>query len=202
MRINTYIILKPKDLINSGDNYIYSNNNIAVMKNKIKPTKNEHIFPEDKILVSKTNAKGIITYCNHSFLEISGYSESELLGKQHNIVRHPDMPRVIFSLLWEILQSNREFNGYIKNLAKDGGYYWFFANVTPSYSPDNELLGYNSVRRKPEPEKLNYIQNLYLELLEIEQQSASKNAIDESRYKLDSVLNGREMGYDEFVLSI
>jgi len=202
VRINTYIILKPKDLFNSGDNYIHRNNNITVMKNKIKPTKNERIFPEDKILVSKTNAKGIITYCNHSFLEISGYSESELLGKQHNVVRHPDMPRVIFSLLWEILQSNREFNGYIKNLAKDGGYYWVFANVTPSYSSKNELLGYYSVSRKPEPEKLNYIQNLYLELLEIEQQPASKNAIDESRYKLDSVLNGREMGYDEFVLSI
>ena len=172
------------------------------MKNKIKPTINEHIFPEDKILVSKTNAKGIITYCNHSFLEISGYSESELLGKQHNIVRHPDMPGVIFSLLWESLQSNREFNGYIKNVAKDGGYYWGFTNITPSFSTNNELLGYYSVQRKTEPEKLNYIQNLYLELLEIEQQSTSKNAINESRYKLDSVLNGREMGYDEFVLSI
>jgi len=200
--INAYIILKPKDLINSGDNYIYSNNNIAVMKNKIKPTNNERIFPEDNILVSKTDVKGIITYCNHSFLEISGYSESELLGKQHNIVRHPDMPRVIFSLLWDTLKANREFNGYIKNLVKDGSYYWVFTNVTPSFGDDNELLGYYSVRRKPDVEKLNYIQNLYLELLEIEQQASSKDAINESRYKLDSVLNGREQGYDEFILSI
>lgn len=172
------------------------------MKNKIKPTINDRLFPEDKILVSKTNPKGIITYCNSAFLKISGYSESELLGKQHSIVRHPDMPHVIFSLLWETLQSNREFNGYIKNLAKDGSYYWVFANITPSYSPDNELLGYYSVLRKPEPDKLNYIQNLYLELSEIEQQSTTKDAINQSRFKLDSILNGREMGYDEFVLSI
>ena len=172
------------------------------MKNNIKPTKNERLFPEDKILVSKTNPKGVITYCNAGFIDISGYSESELLGTHHNIVRHPDMPRVIFSLLWETLQSNREFNGYIKNLAKDGSYYWVFANITPSYSPDNELLGYYSVRRKPEPDKLNYIQNLYLELSEIEQQSTTKDAINESRFKLDSILNGRETGYDEFVLSI
>ena len=133
------------------------------MKNNSKPTKHEVLLPEDRILVSKTNQKGIITYCNHSFIEISGYSESELLGQQHNIVRHPDMPRVIFSLLWETLKSNHEFNAYIKNLAKNGDYYWVFANITPSYSPDNELLGYYSVGRKPEPDKLNYIQNLYLE---------------------------------------
>ncbi len=172
------------------------------MKNKIKPTKHEVFFPEDRILVSKTNTEGIITYCNDSFIEISGYRESELLGQPHKLVRHPDMPRVIFSLLWETLKSKREFNAYIKNMAKNGDYYWVFANITPSYSSNNEIQGYYSVRRKPEPDKLNYIQNLYLELFEIEQQSTAKNAIAESRYKLDSVLNGREMGYDEFVLSI
>ena len=172
------------------------------MKNKITASKNEILVPEDRLLVSKTNPKGNITYCNSDFIEISGYKESELLGQQQNIVRHPDMPRVIFGILWETLKSNREFNGYIKNLTKEGSFYWVFANVTPSYSPTNELLGYYSVCRKPDPEKLNYIQNLYLELSEIEQQSSSKNAIDDSRYKLDSVLNGREMGYDEFVFSI
>ena len=172
------------------------------MKNKTPPLDKEITFTEEQILVSKTNTKGIITYCNPDFIEISGYKKSELIGQQHNIVRHPDMPRVIFKLLWETLQANREFNGYIKNLAKDGSYYWVFANVTPSFSMDNELLGYYSVRRKPDSEKLNYIKNLYFELFEIEQQSQSKDAIDASRYKLNTVLNGREMGYDEFILSI
>lgn len=172
------------------------------MKNKIQPTDKEILLPEDKILVSKTNTKGIITYCNEAFIDISGYMESELLGEQHNIVRHPEMPRLIFKMLWESLEAQREFNGYIKNLTKGGDYYWVMANVTPSFSANGELLGFNSVRRKPDVEKLNYIQNLYFELLEIEQNSSSKNAIDESRHKLNSVLNGREMGYDEFVLSL
>ena len=170
------------------------------MKNKINPTDQERTFSEDRILVSKTNPKGIITYCNSDFIAISGYKESELLGQPHNIVRHPNMPRVIFMMVWETLNSNREFNGYIKNLARDGSYYWVFANITPSMSPTNELLGYNSVLRKPNSDKLNYIKNLYFDLLEIE--SDSKDPLVESRYKLDSILNGREMGYDEFILSI
>lgn len=172
------------------------------MKNKISPTSNETIVPKDKLLISKTNEKGIVTYCNTEFIKISGYQEKELLGQQHNIVRHPDMPRVIFKLLWDSLQNQREFNGYIKNLSKDGSYYWVFANVTLSYSANNELLGYYSVRRKPDEDKLNYVKLLYLELLEIEQQSSSKDAIEKSMFKLNSILNGREMGYDEFILSI
>ena len=172
------------------------------MKNKIIPTQSEIALKDDQMLVSKTNPKGIITYCNSAFVEISGYKESELLGYQHNVLRHPDMPRVIFKTLWDTLKSNREFNGYIKNLTKDGHYYWVLANVTPSFSTDHELLGYYSVRRKPDSEKLNYIKNLYFELLEIENSSSSKDAIDASLYKLNTVLNGREMGYDEFVLSI
>lgn len=172
------------------------------MKNKITPTNKELVLSDAEQIVSKTNTKGILTYCNSSFIKYSGYKESELLGQQHNIIRHPDMPRVIFKMLWEHLQRNREFNGYIKNLTKDGSYYWVFANVTPSFSSNNELLGYFSVRRKPEEDKLNYIKNLYLELLEIEQQSSSKDEIEASLYKLNSVLNGREVGYDEFILSL
>lgn len=172
------------------------------MKNKITPKNEEIVIPEDKILVSKTDTKGIITYANPCFIEVSGYSESELLGQPHNIIRHPDMPRVIFKLLWEALKVNREFNGYVKNLAKDGRYYWVFANITPNFNDKNELVGYHSARRKPDPEKLNYIQNLYLELLEIEQQTKGSDAIEKSHYKLNSILNAREKGYDEFVLTI
>ena len=172
------------------------------MKNKIAPINQEITVPEDKILVSKTDTEGVITYCNTAFIEISGYKEKELLGQNHNILRHPDMPRVIFKLMWESLKIGREFNGYIKNLTKDGSFYWVFANITPSHSANNELLGYHSARRKPDTETLNYIQNLYLELLEIEQQTTGTDVTKDSLYKLNSVLNAREMGYDEFVLSI
>ena len=172
------------------------------MKNKLTPSNQELVLPENEFVCSKTNAKGILTYANSLFIKYSGYKESELLGQQHNIIRHPDMPRVIFKLMWDTLQNNREFNGYIKNLNKNGSYYWVFANIAPSFSSDNELLGYFSVRRKPDPEKLNYIKNLYIDLLDIEQQSSTKEAIDNSLYKLNVVLNGREKGYDEFILTI
>jgi len=172
------------------------------MKNKITPIEKELVLPDDEFISSKTNAKGVLTYANSLFIKYSGYKESELLGQQHNIIRHPDMPRVIFKLMWDTLQSNREFNGYIKNLTKNGSYYWVFANTAPSYSADNELLGYYSVRRKPDPEKLNYIKNLYVDLLDIEQQSPAQEAVKNSLYKLNILLNGREKGYDEFILTI
>lgn len=172
------------------------------MKNKISPTQNEHVLSESKILVSKTDPKGLITYCNSVFIEMSGFAESELISQQHNILRHPEMPRVIFDLLWQTLQSTREFNGYIKNMTKTGDYYWGFANVTPSFSTKNELLGYYSVHRKPDPEKLDYIKKLYIELFDIEQQSSAKDAIANSKFRMDSILNAKEMGYDEFILSI
>jgi PAS domain S-box-containing protein len=87
----------------------------------------ERPVPEDKFLVSKTDPRGIITYANEVFIEVSGYTEEELIGKPHNIIRHPDMPRTVFKLLWDTIKSGREFWGYVKNMAKDGSYYWVFA---------------------------------------------------------------------------
>ena len=172
------------------------------MKNKIKPTNKEIIVNDSDLLISKSDPKGIITYVNNKFSTFSGYAECELIGQQHNIIRHPDMPRVIFKLLWTTIQSNREFNGYTKNLTKDGSYYWVFANVTPSFSADNNLLGYFSVRRKPDQNKLSYIKSFYAELLEIEKQAKTSVAIDESMNRLNAILNAKEVGYDEFILTI
>ena len=100
-------------------------------------------------LVSKTDTKGKILYCNDEFVAISGYSERELLGKPHSIVRHPDMPRTIFKYLWDTLAQGKEVNAYVKNMAKDGSYYWVFANVCPSSSANGQIVAYNSVRRCP-----------------------------------------------------
>ena len=172
------------------------------MKNKVIPKNEELTLSEDKLLVSKTDTKGVITYANPAFSEYSGYKEAELLGMQHNIVRHPDMPCLIFELMWQALQSKREFNGYLKNLSKTGQFYWVFANITPSFDENNEVIGYYSVRRKPDNEKLKFIKNLYLELRDIEESDSSNDAIDKSRFKLNSILNAREKGYDEFILSI
>ena len=90
------------------------------MKNKIHATDREKLLSEQDFIISKTDTKVCITYCNRTFIDISGYSEKELLGSQHNIVRHPDMPKVVFYLLWESLNQGKEFFGYVKNLCKDG----------------------------------------------------------------------------------
>lgn len=172
------------------------------MKPNIKPTAHEKVMPDDAFIVTKTDSKGRITYANRLFLEISGYSEKELLNKQHNVVRHPDMPRGIFHLLWETLKSGEEFNALIKNLCKDGSFYWVMANITPSLSPKGELLGYYSVRRKPREDSLNAIQNLYTDMLAAEAKTNAKEAINVSTAILDARLNNLEMKYDKYVLTL
>jgi PAS domain S-box-containing protein len=156
----------------------------------------------DDFIVSKTDIKGRILYCNQIFMRLAGYSESELLGKQHNIVRHPDMPRAVFQMLWETVQKGEEFFGYVKNLSSDGGFYWVFANVTPSYDRRGQLVGYYSVRRKPEPKALEVIKPLYSEMLEAEKAAGPKQAIDAAKQILQQYLNASGRTYEHFVLEI
>ena len=101
--------------------------------------------PSDQLIVSRTDLSGTITYANETFLEISGYSKEELIGKKHNVVRHPDMPDTIFQDLWETLQKKRQWNGNIKNLRKDNGFYWVHATVSGVYK-DGMLVEYKSIR--------------------------------------------------------
>lgn len=133
-------------------------------------------------LVSKTDTKGIITYCNKAFIGISGYKEKELLHKPHSIVRHSDMPRCIFKYLWREIMQKKEVNAYVKNLAKNGDFYWVFANVTPSFDVNGNIVGYYSVRRKPNRDGINAVAPLYQNLLSIEKSQgldASMSAFDD-----------------------
>ncbi len=101
--------------------------------------------PENELIISRTNLQGLITYANETFCEISGYSEDELIGKSHNIVRHPDMPKVAFSDLWETLKNEKQWKGFVKNLRKDKGFYWVYAIISGVYK-DGELVEYKSLR--------------------------------------------------------
>ena len=132
---------------------------------------NEEIKLENKrYLVSETDAKGVITYCNDYFTEISGYSREELLGKQHNIIRHPDMPKVIFKLLWERIQSGKNVNAVVKNLAKNGKYYWIFTEFKTRVDLDtNTVIGYNAHRKTISHSAIDVIAPLYAKLVEIEE---------------------------------
>lgn len=172
------------------------------MKQKITPTSVERPMREDDFIVSKTDLKGRITYGNRIFIEFSGWTEKELLGSQHNIVRHPDMPRAIFKLLWDTVREKRECNAYVKNMAKDGSFYWVFANVTPSLDSAGNIIGYFSVRRKPKAPSVKNVTDLYRTMLAAEQRAGAKNAIDASTAILTNLLAEKGLSYDEFVLAI
>lgn len=162
------------------------------------PNENEIVMKENDFIVSKTNEKGIITYCNEIFMEIAGYSEEELIGKNHNIIRHPAMPKAAFKLAWDLIQSGKEFFGFVKNRTKDGSYYWVFANITPDYDEKRNVIGYTSVRRKPSREALQTIEPLYQKLIEIEQ---TQN-MDASFKHLVNLLDENNTTYQNLILSL
>jgi PAS domain S-box-containing protein len=172
------------------------------MKQPVTPTSVERLMREDDFIVSKTDLKGRITYGNRIFVEFSGYSEAELLGTQHNIIRHPDMPRAVFKLLWDSIQNKRECNAYVKNMAKDGSFYWVFANVTPNYDREGNVIGFFSVRRKPKISGVKTVSGLYKSMLEAERQAGPKEAIAVSTKILTNLLAEKGLSYDELVLAI
>lgn len=162
------------------------------------PIDKELLFDEDQFVVSKTDTKGFITYGNRLFIELTGYTKEELLGANHNIIRHPDMPAAVFWLLWDTVQKGNEINAYVKNLAKSGAYYWVFANVTPSFDSEGEIIGYHSIRRAPKKEQIQKIMPIYQQLLDIEKEQGLESSI---QYLVD-MLNSAGVSYEEFVFSL
>ncbi len=173
------------------------------MKNPdVRPTSVEKVMREDDFIVSKTDTQGRITYGNRIFIEYSGYSERELLGAQHNIIRHPDMPRAVFKLLWDTIQARRECFAYVKNMARDGSFYWVLANVTPSFDAAGNVIGYYSVRRKPKAQAVKTVSELYRAMLGAEQRAGTRDAIAASGKLLSDLLAERKVEYDAFILSL
>jgi aerotaxis receptor len=127
-------------------------------------------YPEGRLIVSRTDTKGIITQCNQSFIDMSGYSEKELIGQPHSILRHPDMPKAAFKDLWDTLQSGKKWHGYVKNLCKDGTFYWVYATAIPNIR-NGETVGYTSVRRKPSRKQVNACIKLYASMKKEEEAS-------------------------------
>lgn len=120
----------------------------------------EHPYPDGRLIVSRTDLSGKITHVNDAFVEISGYTEEELIGQPHCILRHPDMPSAAFADLWATVKSGNKWHGYVKNLCKDGGHYWVYATVVPNVRR-GEVVGYTSVRRKPSRSKIEEAVALY-----------------------------------------
>ena len=159
----------------------------------IKPTPidEEIVLDPKRYIVSETDEKGKITFVNDYFMEVSGYSREELIGKAHNIVRHPDMPKVVFKLLWETILKGRNINAVVKNLAKDGRYYWIFTEFESVKDFETgEIIGYHADRKSISKHVLEIIAGLYAELLEIEK----KDGVEASEKYLISFL--KEKGDD------
>jgi len=153
-------------------------------REQINPTGKERTFGENEIIISKTDPKGLVTYANEVFCRISSFNEIELVGKPHNLVRHPDMPGCIFKLMWEELKAGKEFYGYVKNMASNGDHYWVMAWVHPLTAVDKKVKGFLSYRLHPNRNVLPKIQELYDFLIKEEKSEKNRNKGIEKSYKL------------------
>lgn len=133
----------------------------------VYPQDVEVAFPEGRLIVSRTDLSGLITHANDAFVEMSGWTREELIGAPHHILRHPDMPKVAFKGLWDTLGQGQKWHGYVKNLRKDGKYYWVYATAVPNLR-NGQVVGYTSVRRKPSPTKVAALVPVYRQWLEEE----------------------------------
>ena len=168
---------------------------------RTRPTGVERTFGADEIIVTKTDPRGVITYANEVFLRISALTEEQAVGQPHNLIRHPDMPRAVFKLLWDTLEDRQEIFAYVLNMAADGAHYWVFAHVTPSFAADGRLVGYHSNRRLPEPAAVAEVRRLYERIRAAEQrQSSTPAAVEAGWQALRDELGGQT--YDEFVWAL
>jgi PAS domain S-box-containing protein len=153
---------------------------------------------EDDFIISKTDTKGRLTYVNKIFMDMAEYTEAELLGQPHNIVRNQLMPKLIFKLLWERVQNKEEIFAYVVNKTKHGNDYWVYANVTASLDERGDILGFYSVRRMPNPSALEVIKPLYIQMVNAER----SGGIEASKKILDDLCKEKGVGYDELIISL
>ena len=143
------------------------------------------------------------SYANDVFVRVSGYTEAELLGQPHSLIRHPDMPRAVFKLLWDTIEQNREVFAYVVNLAKNGDHYWVLAHVTPSFSRDGHLVGFHSNRRAPAADAVSKAKGLYAKLVAEEKRHRDRaEGLAASVAMFGEVLRQQGMDYEEFVFSL
>ncbi|EAJ1496580.1 PAS domain-containing protein [Campylobacter coli] len=159
----------------------------------------EEIFlAKDALITSKTDLKGNIIYANNDFLKYAGYKVDELLYKSHNIVRHEDMPRTVFKCLWDYIQKGDEIFAFVKNKAKDGNFYWVFANVSASFDANGNIINYYSVRRMPNKSAISTIESLYSDLLRVEQQQGLNKGVE----MLKNFCKDADKTYNELIFSL
>ncbi len=175
-----------------------------MMAKHISPSGRETFFPASELIVSKTDLRGRLTYANGLFCRMAGYRESELIGQPHSLIRHPDMPRCVFRLLWDTIEDRREIFAFVKNMASNGDHYWVFAHVTPSFDVKGEMIGYHSNRRVPDRQVIETaIIPLYAELLKIERSHVNgKQALAAGYKALTDFVASQKVAYEELVFTL
>lgn len=172
-------------------------------KSNLLLTGREVTFGDDEVIVSKTDKTGRITYANHVFMRVAGYTEQELLRQPHSIIRHPHMPRAAFKLVWDTLAQGKEIFAYVLNRCKNGDHYWVFAHATPDYDPQGNVIGYHSSRRKPERSAIEKIAPVYQLLLDIENKEPDRKVgMQKSFQAVLDLLQNNGVSYEEFVFSL
>lgn len=168
-------------------------------RRKFIPTAVERLIGPDEYIISTADTTGRIISVNDVFVKYSGYSREELLNQQHNIIRHPDMPRAVFWLTWEALLAGEDFYGYVKNLGKDGSFYWVFSHILPEHDSSGEIVGYRSVRRAPRPEAVAAVAKLYDEMLAAERVAGAQASIPAGIAVLGRFLGEQGLSYEQLV---
>lgn len=149
-------------------------------------------------IVSKTDLQGRITYTNKIFMTMGEYTEAELLEKPHSIIRHPEMPKAVFKLLWDTVKAGHEIFAFVLNKTKNNNAYWVYANITPSRDENGKTIGYYSVRRMPNPKAIDIIKPLYAQMIQAEK----SNGADAGTKVLMDILNEKGVSYNEFIIAI
>lgn len=163
------------------------------------PVDREVVWDKTKTIMSKTDLFGTIEYANDIFVEVSGYEDYELMAHPHNIIRHPDMPKVIFKVMWDNIKQGNQFHGIVKNMSKSGRYYWVITNFEYDREEDGTIVNYIG-RRKAVPQDVitNHIQPLYNKLLQIEKVSG----LDASEKYLKGFLQEAGVSYVDFITNL
>ncbi len=163
---------------------------------KSGPIDEEIKLDPKKYILSKTDTKGIIEYGNDYFVEIAGYTEEELIGKNHNIIRHPDMPKIVFELLWRRIENRQNITAVVKNMAKDGRYYWVVTDFEIKVDKvTNDITGYFAYRTAAPKKAIEAMEPLYKKLVSIEKTSG----MDGSGKYLNALLEAEGKTYDQFI---
>ncbi len=127
--------------------------------------KDEEVLFDGRSLISETDLNGVITYVNRKFIEMTGYTKEEVIGRPHNILRHPDMPKAAFEGMWKIIKIGKIWDGYVKNLRKDGKYYWVIVHIIPKKDEDDNIIGYIASRKMPDRAQIETVSQKYRDML-------------------------------------